>query len=211
MGLAVYERDALRAEAVNVSGNLNPFRQSSGRWILRGDESGGAGRSVGHYVGYAPLVGLPFLLVQPINYVPNAIHRRVFATVLMCFEVFRYQKNHLHARISLHSVVPPANTLTPNHHNHSRRILFEERFGEMGADAIPSFISSAGETKTVPAFLLSGIQRAYEGSKCAGCGHSHFDQYVVKETQTHYKALEPISLPSELGKVLSVPAVLETV
>jgi hypothetical protein len=198
MGLAPYERDVLSDAHVNASGNVDSVRQSTGRWVLLGNESGGSGKGVGHYIGYAPLAGLPFSRVQPIRFVPNAMHRRVIGPVMMCFEVFRYEKNHLHARISLHSVLP-GKTQTPKDSNHTRRILFQERFGVMGPDNVVTFISSAGEDKTVPAFLLDGFLRAYEGSKCVACKCCHFD------------GLAPIALPTELLKVFSISSSLEPV
>jgi hypothetical protein len=199
MSLAPYERDALRVAGVNASPNINPFRQSNGRWVLRGDESGGGGKAVGHYIGYAPVAGIPFLTEQRIKFVPNAMHRRVFGPVLMCFEVFRYEQKNVHTRISLHSVLQSAKASSPNGHNHSRRILFQERFGAVASDNIPAFISSAGENVTVPAFLLDGFQRAYAGSKCPACRDCHFD------------GIAPVSIPTELLRVFAIPTPAEKV
>jgi hypothetical protein len=199
MSLASYELDALHAAAVFTRSHIKLVRQTTGRLILSGEESGGAGKNVGHYVGYAPIAGWPFLVDQPIRHVPNAQHRRIFGCVMIRFEVFRYDVTHMHTQISLHTVLPtrPAHKLNGKQraeHNHSRRILFLERFGVMGEDGVPAFISSAGETTTIPGFLLEGFKHAFTGSLCVACYHSHL------------KAISPIVLPPEVLNALAFTA-----
>ena len=51
LGLAPYELAALKNNAIFTNSRVVAVRQSSGRHLLRGEESGGAGPTVGHYVG----------------------------------------------------------------------------------------------------------------------------------------------------------------
>jgi hypothetical protein len=177
MSLAPYELEALKAAHVFTNSKIMTVRQVSGRWILRGEESGGAGSDVGHYVGYAPLADWPFQVIQPIRTVmPNAQHRRVFGTVMVRFEIFRYAEKQMHAQISLHTVLPSSSPHSKEQNNHVRRVLFEERFGEMGEDNTPAFISSAGEPKPLPAFLLDAFRLAFNGSRCRACRHTHLEK-----------------------------------
>jgi hypothetical protein len=69
----------------------------------------------------------------------------------------------------------------------------------MGSDNVATFISSAGEDKTVPVFLLDGFLRAYKASKCAGCRHCHFAD------------MPPVVLPPEVLKAFSLPSNTEPV
>ena len=195
MGLAPLELEALKTDHIYTNSTIAAVRQSSGRLLLRGEESGGAGRAVGHYAGYAPLDGHPFQLVQPIRTVmPNAQHRRIFGTVMVRFEIFQYSENQVHTHISLHTIVPSADPKHRAADSHLRRVLFEARFGEITEDNTPSFISLAGEPLAIPSFLSEGFQQALKGSRCRACRHSHLDKVT------------PITLPPGLLSALRLVA-----
>ena len=147
LGLAPYELAALKNNAIFTNSRVVTVRQSSGRQLLRGEESGGAGPTVGHYVGYAPLDGYPFQVVQPVAALaPGAQHRRVFGTALVRFEVFRYSANQIHTQISLHTVSTSANPTQHGPDTHVRRVLFEARFGEIAEDNTPTFFVARRRT-----------------------------------------------------------------
>ena len=200
LGLAPYELAALKNNAIFTNSRVVAVRQSSGRQLLRGEESGGAGPTVGHYVGYVPLDGYPFQVVQPVPALaPGAQHRRVFGTVLVRFEVFHYSANQVHTQISLHTVAANTNPTQHGPETHVRRVLFEARFGEIAEDNTPAFLSPAGELLAVPSFLTEGFRQALNGSRCRTCRH-----------RSHLEKVAPIVLPPGLLQTLRLPVAHST-
>jgi hypothetical protein len=170
MQLARYELKKLSENSVRAFPNVTLVTQSTGRTLVRGDESGGAGRAVGHYVGFLPLDQEPFAVVEPIPaLMPNAQHRRVWAAGFVRFEVFHYDESRIHTRITLHRCEAGS---TPRQVS---RVLFEGRYGDVNGGGIARFVSDAGEAKGIPEFLAEGFRRTLSGSRCHGCRHSHLD------------------------------------
>jgi hypothetical protein len=193
MSLAPYELEAAKADSIHVTSNIVVVRQSNRRLLLRGEESGGAGPKVGHYVGFAALEGHPFSVVHEIKWAPNAQHRMIFGSVLLRFEVFRHAEKQVHTQISLHTVSQPTDSRANVRNIHLRRLLFEGRFGDLSEDDSPQFISSAGEPVSIPVFLLPGFKLALKGSREHSCNYACF------------RKAAPIVLPPYVLNALHLP------
>ena len=190
LSLAPLEIAADKKSGVYCMSRVIPVRQSSGRVLLRGEESGGAGAHIGHYVGYPRIEGFPFAVEQPIQaLMPNAQHRRVFGAVLLRYEIFRYDKNQVHFLASLHTAVQAA-AGAKLFACHVPRVLYECRFGQVDEDDNLIALSRAGEPDPLPAFLAPAFKQILAASRCSGCRH------------THLAAAKPVQLPPTLMEVL---------
>ena len=193
MPLSPAELEAQKPNGLYCIPRVVPVRQTSGRILLRGEESGGSGPKVGHYVGYAAVEGHPFHTVQPISALNrNAQHRRVFGTLLVRVEVFRYNETSIHTMISLHAAIQagPQKKLAECV---DARVLFDARFGTLDKTGVAEFISAAGEQYPVPVFLQTAFRQAVAGSRCTACNHIHFDH------------VRPISISGAILQALHMP------
>ena len=170
-----------------ISGHANIavlHQPQARRWVLSAQESGGAVESIGHYVGFASVESKPALWSQRIPTVtPNAIHRKVVASALIRFEMYRFQTAY-DLLISLHWLEEQPGTPKPVHR---RKNLFIGRFGGLDealwtdagkplrGSVKPTFFSRAGEPIEIPAILHDGVYRATEAVCCLRCKHAHFD------------------------------------
>jgi hypothetical protein len=173
MALDRAERDALDAAGIRAQASVKHVpSKTTGKPRFVCEESGGGNKDLGHYVGFLPLAGLePFINSQKlVTLGQNSLHRRIVATSLIRFEVFRYKENFAHVLITLHRTNSDTNQLPP-------RPLFRGKFGEIDKNGTVRFPSEDGsEDLTVPAELLDGFQAALVGTRCRGCQHAgHFE------------------------------------
>jgi hypothetical protein len=201
LSLSAAELNALHENSVHADSRVYSVRPETGKMRLRGEETGGAGKLVGHYIGYNSIEGHPFQVVQPMKALaPNAQHRRVYGNVMVRFEVFRYSKNNVHTQISVH-LVNVAKVDGKDQETHVRRILFEGRFGEIDEKNIATFFSPAGDRIDIPDFLKPGFLRALAGSRCRNCGDSKNQPH-----EAHFASLSPIIMPQGLLEALKLAA-----
>ena len=188
------ELELLRSHAISCKSEVQIVRQSSGRLLLRGEESGGGTPAIGHYSGIAPLQGISFELVHSFhNAVPNGPHLWAWGMAMVRFEVFRYDSHFVHVMISLHTLLP---IVKPERKGvfHATKILFKERYGEVSNESAVSFVSNAGERVTISEVFIPGFQAALAGSRCRAC-----------KCKSHFANLKPILLPDILRQGLKLP------
>ena len=71
------------------------YQTGAGRHVLKGVESGGAVRELGHYVVFCDPEGQPLPWLQPIQSIgANGLHAVVIAPSLVSVEVFRVQQTY---------------------------------------------------------------------------------------------------------------------
>jgi hypothetical protein len=215
MALDRAELDALQAAGIHAQARVTPVSQMSGNYILRCEESGGGTKALGHYVGFVPLAGMPFISSRKLTSLGvNSIHRRIIAHMLIRFEVFRYKENFVHTFITLHRTGTGSGGRAPL----TRQTLFRGRFGEIDKNSNATFPSEdGGEDLSIPSFLVPGFQAALLGTRCAGtagtgCQHaSHFESVGnVKLPETilsalHIAVLGTKQAPEEAGTSVAGP------
>ena len=189
LALEQAEREALEQAGVRASVNVQPIRQSSGNLILRCSESGGGSKEVGHFVGFLPLSGKPFLRNDRVEALgKNFLHRTIFAATVVRFEVFRYRQTFLHTWITLHHVSTENGKQVAKRHS-----LFRGRYGAIRDSAIVFPSQTGEEDLEVPGFLRAGFEAALGGSRCEGCQHA-----------THFQTAPPVELPTATAKALRI-------
>jgi hypothetical protein len=198
LALDFAEREALQQAQVRASSSVQPIRQTTGNLILRCSESGGGKKEVGHFVGFLPLAGYPFSRNDKVEALGKSfLHRTIFATALVRFEVFRYRENFLHAWITLHRVESQNGKQVA-----TRYSLFRGRFGSIQKDGQVIFPSETGEADYgVPEWFRAGFDAALNGSRCPDCQHSW-----------HFEKIPPVLLPEAAAQALhiDIPKVDET-
>lgn len=212
MSLTLTEREALKAARVDAQTRVDIRRQTSGKYVLTCEESGGGDKDIGHYVGYAPLAGVPFISSRKlVNLGINSIHRRIVASALVRFEVFRYKDSFVHVLVTVHGARGAGGG-----EQAMRRVLFRGRFGELDKDGIAKFPSEDGsDDYTIPDHLVRGFKAALLGTHCQRCQHaSHFEgvgAVVLPESEVgpSHHAEEPKAkvVDTEEGVVASSPKV----
>ena len=155
-------------------------QQQSQRWAIRGEESGGAVASLGHYVGFTGIDGRPLAWMQRVqNFMPNGIHAVVIAPELCRVEMYRYE-NTYDVLITRHSVSKQPG---PRPQIESS-IVFFRRLGTLATElwgkdsafrggAVPRFLKKNGEEELPPDVFLDALLKITESVCCVGCKHSH--------------------------------------
>ncbi|HEY6413540.1 MAG TPA: hypothetical protein VIX42_07625 [Edaphobacter sp.] len=156
------------------------YQQQSRRWALRGQESGGAVASLGHYVGFCSANGQPLGWTQRVqNFMPNGVHAVVFASELCRVEMYRYE-NTYDVLITRHLLSGQPGRRPGMKSN----IVFFRRAGTLATElwgkdsafrggAIPRFLKRNGEDELLPEAFLDALLKITEAVCCAGCKHSH--------------------------------------
>lgn len=132
------------------------FQGKSRRWVMMGDEQGGAAGNLAHYVGFVG-VGSPGLIFSlPVHsFTPNVVHRRVAAQDLVRFEISRYESS-CDVFIARHYLEFPDPMKRPLMR---RQVLFSARAGAVTeATEVPLFFDGAGEQIEYPKYLLPGLK-----------------------------------------------------
>ncbi len=157
------------------------------RYVVRGVESGGAIREMGHYVTFCGEDGEPLPYLHPIDAIGvNGVHAVVVAPVLVRVEMFRTGRTY-EFLITRHSIGqaengrrPPLEIQTLFRGVHGYLDL--ELWGkdkESAGSFVPAFYSRAGESLEILT-KFETVTRAVTGATaCCGCSHSH---YLVAES-----------------------------
>lgn len=156
-------------------------QQHNRRYALRGEETGGAVASIGHYVGFCASDGKPLAWMQRIqSFMPNGMHAVVLAPEFCRVEMFRYE-NTYDVLITKHSIATVVSGVRPQIEN---SVLFYRRMGTLttelwGKDsafrggAIPRFFRKSGEEELPPNAFIDALLKVTEAVCCVGCKHSH--------------------------------------
>jgi hypothetical protein len=156
-------------------------QQHNHRYALRGEETGGAVASIGHYVGFCSGDGKPLAWMQRIqNFMPNGMHAVVLAPEFCRVEMFRYE-NTYDVLITKHSIATVVSGVRPQIEN---SVLFYRRMGTLSTElwgkdaafrggAIPRFFRKSGEEELPPNAFIDALLKVTEAVCCVGCKHSH--------------------------------------
>jgi hypothetical protein len=152
------------------------------RSVIRGVESGGAGKEIGRYVTFCDEKGNRITWLQPIDSVAvNGRHALVIAPSVVSVEVFRV-RNTYDVLIVKHDVVQGPEG---QRGRLEARVLFRGRQGHLPLDLtgndkrmagqiVPEFFNKAGERIEVPREFVGVLKAAVRGANCVGCAHQHY-------------------------------------
>ena len=152
------------------------------RYVIRGVESGGAVREMGHYVTFAGEDGEPLAYLHPIDAIGvNGVHAVVVAPVLVQVEMLRtgrtYELLITGYRIGQaeNGRRPPleSQTLFRGVHGYLQLELWGKD-KESAGSVVPVFYSRGGERLEVPAKFQAVTRAITRAVTCCGCAHSHY-------------------------------------
>ena len=158
----------------------------AGRYVIRGVESGGAIREMGHYVTFSGEDGEPLPYLYPIDAIGvNGVHAVVVAPVLVRVEMLRTGRTY-ELLITSYRIGeaengrrPPleSQTLFRGVHGYLELELWGKNRESAGL-VIPAFYSRGGEHLEVPAKFEPVTRAITKAVACCGCSHCH---YLVAE------------------------------
>jgi hypothetical protein len=166
-------------------------QKKNARWLIAGEEGGGAEGAIGHYVGFVGVSPEGVAVSLPIrSFIPNRIYRKVFAQDLLRLQVFRYEQS-INLSITRHCLVSPGPGRRPELIS---RDVFIQREGLLtnGSD-LPVFIDRTGEPVDMPADLIPAIKAA-----CRGVA-------TVRNKRAHLIGLPDVTLPPIVISKATVP------
>jgi hypothetical protein len=152
------------------------------RYVIRGVESGGAIREMGHYVTFCGEDGEPLPYLHPIDAIGvNGVHAVVVAPVLVRVEMLRTGRTYEFLITSYrigqaeNGGRPPleSQTLFRGVHGYLELELWgkdKERAGSV----VPAFYSRGGERLEVPTKFVAVTRAITRAVTCCGCAHSHY-------------------------------------
>ena len=156
-------------------------QRTANRYVLRGQESGGAVAEFGSYCGFAGEDGNRLSWLQRVDSLAvNGIHARVVAPGFVRVQIIRVLRTY-DLLITRHSLRTVAGKSRPTLEN---SIVFLGRQGTIelelwGKDEglrgqlMPRFLSRAGEPVSIPGDFHDAVCRAVAGATCTGCRHAH--------------------------------------
>ena len=183
-GLTLPDETRARLHAVGVycDPNLSVERQQQAeRWMIRGQESGGASDAIGRYVSFCREDGSALAWLQPVrNFMPNGVHSIVVVPdSLVRLDMYRFETSYdlLITRHWLHESKKGKPELW-------NEILFFARHGILerelwGKDKMyrggiaPTFYQRSGEELSVPEQFKMAVFKMTEGVTCTRCSHPH--------------------------------------
>ena len=152
------------------------------RYVIRGVESGGAIREMGHYVTFCGEDGEPVAYLHPIDAIGvNGLHAVVVAPALVRVEMLRTGRTY-ELFITDFRIGEAEDGRRPPLEG---QILFRGVHGylelelwgkdrESAGSAVPAFYSRAGERLDVPAKFEAVTRAVTKAAACCGCSHSHY-------------------------------------
>ena len=176
-------RSRLHAVGVYCDPNLSVQRQHQAeRWVIRGQESGGASAEIGRYVSFCREDGSALAWLQPVrNFMPNGVHAIVVVPdSLVRFDMYRFETSY-DLLITRHWLHESEQKGKPELWN---EILFFARHGVLerelwGKDKMyrggiaPTFFQRNGEEMNVPEKFRMPVFKMTEGVTCTRCSHQH--------------------------------------
>jgi len=152
------------------------------RYVIRGVESGGAIREMGHYVTFCGEDGEPLPYLHPIDAIGvNGVHAVVVAPVLVRVEMLRtghtYELLITSYRIgeAENGHRPPleSQTLFRGVHGYLELELWGKD-KESAGSVMPTFYSRGGELVQLPAEFQAVARAITRAVTCCACVHSHY-------------------------------------
>jgi len=152
------------------------------RYVIRGVESGGAIREMGHYVTFCGEDGEPLAYLHPIDAIGvNGIHAVVVAPALVRVEMVRtgrtYELLITGFRIgeTENGRRPPLESqrLFRGVHGYLELELWG-KYREIAGSVVPDFYSRGGERLHVPARFEAVTRAITKAVACCGCSHCHY-------------------------------------
>jgi hypothetical protein len=152
------------------------------RYVIRGVESGGAIREMGHYVTFCGEDGEPVAYLHPIDAIGvNGLHAVVVAPALVRVEMLRTGRTY-ELFITDFRIGEAEDGRRPPLEG---QILFRGVHGylelelwgkdrESAGSAVPAFYSRAGERLDVPAKFEAVTRAVTKAAACCGCSHCHY-------------------------------------
>jgi hypothetical protein len=156
-------------------------QRSMNRYVIRGQESGGAVAEVGAYCGFVGEDGNPISWLQRVDTLAvNGIHARVVAAILVRVQVVRVLRTY-DLLITKHTLRPVDGKGKPALDN---LIIFQGRQGTLelelwGKDdalrgrVCPEFLRKSGDALRLPSGFQDAVSRVVAGVTCLGCRHTH--------------------------------------
>jgi len=152
------------------------------RYVIRGVESGGAIREMGHYVTFCGEDGEPLAYLHPIDAVGvNGVHAVVVAPVLVRVEMLRTGRTY-ELLITGYRIGEAENgrrlplesqALFRGVHGYLELELWGKDKEHAGSVA-PAFYSRGGERLEVPAKFQGVTQAITNAVNCSPCSHCHY-------------------------------------
>jgi len=152
------------------------------RYVIRGVESGGATREMGHYVTFSGEEGEPLPYLHPIDAIGvNGVHAVVVAPVLVRLEMLRTGRTY-ELLITGYRVGEAENGRRPPLESQTlfrgvHGYLELELWGkdkESAGSVVPAFYSRGGECLEVPTKFQAVTQAITKSVNCCPCSHSHY-------------------------------------
>jgi hypothetical protein len=152
------------------------------RYVIRGVESGGAIREMGHYVTFCGEDGEPLAYLHPIDAIGvNGVHAVVVAPALVRVEMLRTGRTY-ELLITDFRIGEAENGLRPPLESQT---LFRGVHGYLGLElwgkdkesagsVVPAFYSRGGESLEVPAKFEAVTRAITKAAACCGCVHCHY-------------------------------------
>ena len=152
------------------------------RYVIRGVESGGATREMGHYVTFSGDDGAPLAYLHPMDAIGvNGVHAVVVAPVLVRVEMLRTGHTY-EVLIASYRIGEAENGRRPPLES---RTLFRGVHGylelelwgkdkESAGFVVPAFYSRGGERLEIPAKFEAATRAVVKAVACCGCSHCHF-------------------------------------
>ena len=152
------------------------------RYVIRGVESGGAIREMGHYVTFSGDDGEPLAYLHPIDAIGvNGVHAVVVAPALVRVEMLRTGRTY-EILITGYRIGEAENGRRPPLES---QVLFRGVHGYLALElwgkdkesrgaVVPAFYSRAGELIEVPAKFRPVTQAVTNAVNCCPCSHCHY-------------------------------------
>jgi len=157
------------------------FQQGAKRHVLRGRESGGATKELGHYVSFCGLGGerLPWF-VRPDSLVANGDHAVVIAPSMVSVEALRVEHTY-ELLIVRHELRAEREGARPRIWS---KLVFRGWQGQLPLDLVnrdrsvagqiaPEFFTRAGDLRQLPAPFVEAVQAVVSAVNCPSCTHPH--------------------------------------
>jgi hypothetical protein len=147
----------------------------SGKWVLRGVESGGSIREVGRYISFFAPNGERLAWLQKLDRIAaNGVHAVVIALELMSVEMARIDQTY-QLLVTRHRIGPAVAGKKPPVES---VVLFRGIDGQLPQKLVnqgltPEFFTRAGEVKPIPEEFVDAVRVVTTGVSCVNCRHCH--------------------------------------
>lgn len=175
--------DSLRSARIYAQTSVSLEHQIlAKRYVIRAVESGGANRSLGHFVGFATPQGEALPWLTPLDAIaPNGLHAIVIAPALVRFEMFRFGRNY-RLSITRHTIqqVPGkrprlvSTRVLLSHQGYLALDLADKENRILAGQIAPQFFDRAGEEISIPDPFSRWIKALASAVSCVDCRHTHF-------------------------------------